>query len=797
LAKGARRFVDLAESGLGDRNLAATRHLMPMAPAQRLWPLHAGLLLAWFVASFGLVFFARDLQFQVGGWPFDFWFAAQGSLLVFVAIVVYFARTANRREPPDADFDQVAFKRRTRRYHWRFALLLIGIVGLLLALALAERWGMHKAWIAGIFLSATLLVYSIIGVYGRTSEAAEYYVAGRRIPGLYNGMATAADWMSAASFISLAGGLYLQGFSGSGGQPGGLAYIMGWTGGFCLVALLVAPYLRRLNLYTVPDYFALRFGGRWPRMIAALAAVMVSFTYVIAQIYGVGLITSRITGVHFEIGILLGLGGVLVCSFLGGMRAVTWTQAVQYWVMILAFLIPVSWLAYKQVGNPLAPLAYGQQLQKITAMEQALIASPQEKQIIVEYTRRADGLERKLLNVEQSLQAERQELRGRLNVLGAKADDEVANQLRRELAALPRDVAIARERWTRMAMDYRDRAQPLGGLALHALPFAGDPDGSPAQQQLFQGSRLNFLALVFCLMIGTAGLPHLLTRYYTTPTVAETRRSVAWSLVFISLLYVSAPALAVLVKYEVMAHLVGQPFDALPAWMAQWSRDPALLSFSDVNGDGILQFAELKVGPDLVMLASPEISGLPYVVSVLVAAGGLAAALSTADGLLLTIGNALAHDGYFKGDSNQAQSMRRVMWSKFALLVVALMAAYVAAQRPAGILYLVAASFSLAGAAFVPAMVLGIFWRRTTRVGAVCGMLSGLAVTVYYMLINQAGVRQVLGLEGNGLWLGIQPVSAGLFGVAAGLLITVLLSLVSTPEPPASPLPEQQVALGL
>jgi cation/acetate symporter len=465
--------------------------------------------------------------------------------------------------------------------------------------------------------------------------------------------------------------------------------------------------------------------------------------------------------------------------------------------MILAFLIPVSWLAYKQVGNPLAPLAYGQQLQKITAMEQDLMASPQERQIIDEYARRADVLDRKLLNVEQSLQTERQELRGRLNALGAKADDEAANQLRRELAGLPRDVAVARERWSRMALDYRERAQPLGGLALHALPFAGDPDGNAEQKKLFQGSRLNFLALVFCLMIGTAGLPHLLTRYYTTPTVAETRRSVAWSLVFISLLYVSAPALAVLVKYEVMAHLVGQPFDALPTWMAQWSRDPSLLSFADVNGDGILQFAELKIGPDLVMLASPEISGLPYVVSVMVAAGGLAAALSTADGLLLTIGNALAHDVYFKGDSNKAQSMRRVMWSKFALLVVALMAAYVAAQRPAGILYLVAASFSLAGAAFVPAMVLGIFWRRTTRVGAVGGMLSGLVVTVYYMLVNQAGVRMALGLAGNGLWLGIQPVSAGLFGVGAGLLTTVLLSLVSTPEPPAAPLPEWHGRLGL
>jgi cation/acetate symporter len=446
----------------------------------------------------------------------------------------------------------------------------------------------------------------------------------------------------------------------------------------------------------------------------------------------------------------------------------------------------VSWLAYKQVGNPLAPLAYGQQLQKIADLEKKLMDSPVEKQVIAEYAKRAEVLERKLHNVEQSLQSDRQELRSKLNAMGVKADDEVANQLRRDLAALPRDVAIARERWSHLADDYRERAKPLGGLAPHARPFEGDPSGDAGEQQTFQSSRLNFLALMFCLMIGTAGLPHLLTRYYTTATVAETRRSVAWSLVFIALLYVSAPALAVLVKYEVMAHLVGQPFDALPAWMAQWSRDSTLLSFTDVNGDGILQFAELKIGPDLVMLASPEISGLPYVVSVLVAAGGLAAALSTADGLLLTIGNALAHDVYFQGDTTKAQSMRRVMWSKFALLVVALMAAYVAAQRPAGILYLVAASFSLAGAAFVPAMVLGIFWPGATRVGAVGGMLTGLGVTAYYLVINQAGVRQAFGLAGSGLWLGIQPVSAGVFGVCAGLVATVMLSLFSNPEPQPS-----------
>ncbi|QTN28849.1 VC_2705 family sodium/solute symporter [Rhodoferax sp. AJA081-3] len=757
---------------------------MTVPRTARQWALHAGLLALWFLASFGVVFFARDLQWVVSNWPVGFWFAAQGSVLVFIGIVVVYAWVTNRREGAEPGFDAAAYARYKGALHRRFALYVASLLVFLLVLALAERLGLSKVWVAGIFLSATLVLYAVIGVYGRTADASEYYVAGRRVPAVYNGMATAADWMSAASFISMAGGLYLQGYSGTSGQAGGLAYVLGWTGGFCLVALLVAPYLRRMRIYTVPDYFAVRFGGRWPRMIAAMAAVLCSFTYVVAQIYGVGLITSRLTGVHFEIGILLGLGGVLVCSFLGGMRAVTWTQVTQYVVIILAFLIPVSWLAYKQLGNPFAPVVYGQQLQKIAAIEQQLMDSPAERQVIEEYARRARAYEAKLLDVEGALLEERTGLRQQLRSLGdKKSDDDRAISLRRELAALPKDAASARDAWTRAAADNWARAKPLGGMPPHTTPFAGDPSGTPEQVQEFETSRLNFLALMFCLMVGTAGLPHLLTRYYTTPTVAEARSSVAWSLVFIALLYLSAPALAVLVKYEVMAHLVGQPFDSLPAWVAQWARDASLLTVSDVNGDHILQFAELKMGADLIMLASPEIGGLPYVVSVLVAAGGLAAALSTADGLLLTIGNAMAHDVYFEGNGNKVQAMRRVMWSKFALLVVALIASYVAAQRPAGILYLVSASFSLAGAAFVPAMVLGIFWKGTTRAGAVAGMLTGLGLTVYYMVINLPAVRAVVGLTGEGLWWGIQPVSAGVFGVAAGLVAAVVVSWFTRPEP--------------
>lgn len=740
--------------------------------------LHGWLLAIWFAASFGIVFFARDLQMIVGNWPVGYWFAAQGSVFIFIAIVAVFAWVANRRDGAVSVGD-VAYANYRHRLHRKFAIYVVCLLVFLLALAFAERLGLKKAWVGAIFLFATVGLYAVIGIYGRTSDASEYYVAGRSIPAVYNGMATAADWMSAASFISMAGGLYLQGFSGTESQPGGLVYVLGWTGGFCLVALLVAPYLRRLGLYTIPDYFGVRFGGRWPRVIAASAAVLCSFTYVVAQIYGVGLITSRLTGVQFEIGILLGLGGVLVCSFLGGMRAVTWTQVTQYVVLILAFLIPVSWLAYKQLGNPMAPFVYGQQLPKIAELERQLSSSSAELQVTDEYARLAQVYELKLRNIEASLESDRKTAREKIRVLNEKrADEAIVVAARRELAALPKDVASAQERWTRAKQDNLDRAKPLGGMPVHVKPFAGDPQGSVAEQQAFDVSRRNFLALMFCLMVGTAGLPHLLTRFYTTRTVAEARTSVAWSLFFIALLYLAAPALAVLVKFEVMSQLVGQNIDALPAWIGQWAKvDPTLISVSDVNGDRILQFAELKLGADIVMLATPELGGMPYVVSGLVAAGGLAAALSTADGLLLTIGNALAHDFFFKGESDRVGAVRRVMLSKFALLVVALAAAYVAAQRPADILYLVSASFSLAGAAFVPAMVLGIFWVRTTRQAAVAGMLAGLGLTIYYMAVNAVPIRSALNLPGSGLWFGIQPISSGVFGVAAGVLVIVVVSL--------------------
>ena len=742
------------------------------------WRLRGALLAVWAIASFVLVYFARSFNVVIAGWPLNFWYCSHGAILVFICIAVVYARQRNRGESNAGRISVAAY---ARTLHRNFAVFVVCVIAFLFAMGAAEKAGLSRGWVGGVFLFASLALYAGIGIYCRTNDSSEYYVAGRRVPAMYNGMATAADWMSAASFISLAGGLFFQGFSGTESHPGGLAFVLGWTGGFCLVALLVAPHLRRLELYTLPDYFALRYGGVWPRRMAALATVLVSFTYLVAQIYGVGLISSRLTGVQFEIGVMFGLGGVLLCSFLGGMRAVTWTQVAQYVILILAFLIPASWLAYKQLGNPLALLNYGQQLERISAMEEALVRSASEQSVVAEYARRAKDFHEKLQNVDENLRHERALALTRLQQLRSEqADSQVIEQATRQLSALPKTPEAARERWSKAERESLERAKPLGGMLPHKQAFAGDPEGDAAAQHQFNQSRNNFLALIFCLMVGTAGLPHLLTRFYTTASVGETRSSVAWSLIFIGLLYAAAPALAVLVKFELLSTLVGQPFGSLPDWINQWAKvDPSLVSVSDVNGDGILQFAELKLGADLIVLATPELGGLPYVISGLVAAGGLAAALSTADGLLLSMGNAFAHDIYFGGDNARANSVNGVILAKFALLFVALAAAFVASQKPAEIISLVATSFSLAASAFVPSLVLGIFWKRANGFSAVLAMVVGLGCTGYYIFSTTPLVRQWLGWSGDGLWFGIQPISAGVFGVSAGTFTLLLAGLTT------------------
>ncbi|CAM4381309.1 sodium:solute symporter family protein [Bordetella tumbae] len=661
------------------------------------------------------------------------------------------------------------FKIRLRRI---YVLYTAGFALLIVLLALAEIAGMARDWIGYVFLLVTVSLYAGIGIVCRTSDQVEYYVAGRRVPAVYNGMATAADWMSVASFIGVAGTLYLTGY-------GGLAYIMGWTGGYVLVALLLAPYLRKFGQYTIPDFMGARYGGNLARLAGVACAVLCSFTYLVAQIYGVGIITTRMTGISFELGIFVALGGMLVCSFLGGMRAVTWTQVGQYIILVVAYLVPVVWLSMKHTDMPLPQLSAGKVLQEITEREAQMGKDVSELQVRQLWKARADEMTQRLQALPQSWAQEKDRLRSRLAQLtAANAPMIDIRTLERELETYPASVEEARAVWSQARAIYEARGSPP---VPHAEPF---PSKDPQERQ---DMRTNFLALVLCLMLGTAGMPHILMRSYTTSSVVEARRSVCWSLLFILLLYFMAPALALLIKYEVYTQVVGSKFASLPSWVHAWSAvDVNLLDLVDVNRDGRVQLGELSMGADVVVLAMPEIGGLPYVISGLVAAGGLAAALSTADGLLLTLSNSLSHDMWYRVVSPRMSAARRVMVSKILLLVVAFGAAWVAARKPADILFMVSAAFSFAASSFFPALVMGIFWRRANKWGATFGMVVGLAVTFTYMAHTHPWLREwVFGIDRAqpmDLWWGIQPIAAGVFGAPAAFLTIIVVSLL-TPLP--------------
>ncbi len=547
-----------------------------------------------------------------------------------------------------------------------------GFIGFTIMLAILEQLGVPNIYIGYLFIFMTIGIYALIGVLTRTMELSEYYVAGRRVPAFYNGMATGADWMSAASFISMAGGLYLQGYNG-------LAYVLGWTGGYVLVATLLAPYLRKFGQFTVPDFLGTRYEGNFARACGIIVLLCASFTYVVAQVFGVGIITSRFLGMSFELAVFVGLLGILVCSMLGGMRAVTWTQVAQYIILIVAYLIPVIWLSTKITGFPIPELAYGRALEQITALE-----------------------------------------------------------------------------------------DKLGIVKHHIAPFV-DAKGQYSSVEFW-----NFFALVFCLMVGTASLPHILMRYFTTPNVRDARKSVGWSIFFIFLLYFTAPAYAAFAKLEVYTTVIGQPISALPAWVQNWSQVAGMLKITDANSDGVLQIAELTINQDIIVLATPEIAGLPYVISGLVAAGGLAAALSTADGLLLAIANALSHDVYFKMLDPKASTVRRLTVARVLLVVVAIIAAATASTRPSGIIQMVAWAFSIAASGLFPPLVMGIWWKRTTSLGACLGMLAGLGVCLYYLVMTRYFEMP--------LWFGMRNISAGIFGIPAAFVVTYVVSLL-TPAP--------------
>lgn len=643
-------------------------------------------------------------------------------------------------------------------------LFAVGFVASVLVLGWLESRGLSDRWIGYVFLFLTLLVFSLVGLFTRTSDVAEYFVAGRRVPAVYAGMSAGTDWLSAASFIGLAGALYQSGYQG-------LAFVIGWTGGYVLLALLLAPYLRKFGQYTLPDFLAARYGGQTIRLLGAFAVIIASLIYVVAQVYGVGLITSRFITLQFEIGVYLGLAGVLVCSFLGGMRALMHAQAAQYAILLIAYITPITILAFDKTGIPAPPVLYAKAMHQLVDLEHEIFDRPDEIAVRQLYAERARALEEKIDGLPQSLVAERKRLTDRIEAMKAKdATPRDIVQLERERRQMPLDAKEAHGVWRNDLKEAKRRSEPpVDDLQAFALPDSAN-------------SRANFLALIFCLTIGTASLPHLLMRYYSIASVSQARRSVFWSLFFVVLVYLLAPAYAVFVKLEVLQNLVGAPIESLPGWVGAWTRI-GLVSIDDINHDHLVQWAELAISPDVIVLATPEIAGLPYVISGMVAAGGLAAALSTSEGLLLSITSALSHDIYFKMLRPDASSSWRLIVSKSVMVTVAIIAAAIAVQRPATLVDMVAWAFSLAGAALFPALVLGIFWPRANRQGAIAGIVIGLLLTLYYIARVSFDSIPWLGWYGIGMdpWFGIDAAAAGVFGVPVGFVVNVLVSLLTAP----------------
>lgn len=628
-------------------------------------------------------------------------------------------------------------------------LLYTGVfIAFVIGLGIAEQMGMSSKTIGYLFMFVTIGIYAMIGILSRTAKISEYYVAGRSVPAFFNGMATGSDWMSAASFIGMAGTIFNLGYDG-------LAYIMGWTGGYVLLAIFLGPYLRKFGQYTIPDFLGARYGGNAARTVGIIAAITASFTYLIAQVTGVGIIMSRFLAIDFSIGVFVGLAGILVCSMLGGMRAVTWTQVAQYIILIIAYLVPVTVQSYKHTGVPISEIMYGQVLQKIDAKEKEINADQKEADVRELWKKEAEKIDADIKGLPASLEQKRSELQAKLAALPPDAPAAEREKIDKAIKALPKTPEEAKEKWTAAKKAATDKSKPI----------------KPYLQPFARLDMKNMLALTFCLMVGTAGLPHILMRYYTVPSVRDARISVGWSLFFIFLLYFTAPAYAAFARYEVLNFVVGLPIDKLPAWMATWGK-VGLVSFKDLNADGVLQFYELTIGPDAVVLAMPEIAGLPYVISGLVAAGGLAAALSTADGLLLTISNALSHDLYYKMINPNASILRRLTISRVLLVTVAVIAAYVATFKLTIIVELVAWAFSIAAASFFPALVMGIWDKRANKAGALAGMWLGFITCLTYMI----GSR----FYGLDIW-GIKTISSGLFGIPIGFITIYVVSRLTAP----------------
>ena len=574
-----------------------------------------------------------------------------------------------------------------------YGLYTLGFLGFVILMAILEAAGVSNTIIGWLFVAFTVVIYALIGVLSRTMDSGQYYVAGREVPAVFNGMATAADWMSGASFIAMAGGIYLKGYPY-------MAFLVGWTGGYVLVASLIAPFLRKFGCYTVPDFIGTRYGGNLARLCAVIILVVASFTYVTAQITGTGIVASRALQIPFELGVWIGLAGILFCSMLGGMRAVTWTQVAQYIVLIIAYLIPVFWMSNK--------LGYG----------------------LIPHFAQFDAVSRV-----QELEA----------LHGVKA-----------------------------LMPTAEAQAEAGKLA--ALKV-GINDASTTPM-----AKWKFFTLVLCMMAGTASLPHVLMRYFTTASVKAARQSVGYSLLFICLLYLTAPALATFTKLSLLdpnaaTSIIGKSIADVSQleWIQKWS-SVGFLKIVDGNGDGLIQINEFFMKGDIVVLATPEMAGLPYVISGLVAAGGLAAAMSTADGLLLAIANALSHDLYYKIIDPKADTKTRLIVARVLLLVVGAAGAFVASMGLTSILGAVAWAFCFANSGLFFPLVLGVWWKRANRAGAVAGMIGGfLAGAIYLYQVQFNGMTP---------WLGIDGLRFGMIGMPVSLILMIVVSLM-TEEPDA------------
>jgi len=554
-------------------------------------------------------------------------------------------------------------------------------------MALLEKMGGSEDTIAKLFVAFTVLIYAVIGWLSRTAQVDAYYVAGRQVPPVFNGMATAADWMSGASFVAMAGGIYM------GGHPY-LAFVVGWTGGYVLVAVLMAPYLRKFGCYTVPDFIGTRYGGNTARLLAVIVLIIASFTYVTAQINATGTIAAKVLQIPFGLGVWIALVAILLCAMLGGMRAVTWTQVAQYIVLIIAYLVPVFWMSNKQGFGLFPQLEYGAAVHRVTELEA-------------------------MWHV------------GDLKPLHAVAG--------------------------------------MSALTVHHALAVDTPVAA-----------FRFVSLAACMMLGTASLPHILMRYFTTPSVKAARTSVAWSLLFIFLLYFTAPALATLTKLQVLdpnlpTSIIGKPIAQVLSldWVQKWS-NVGFLKIIDSNNDGILQINEFFMRADIVVLATPEIAGLPAVVSGLVAAGGLAAAMSTADGLLLAIANAMSHDLYYKMIDPKADVRHRLIVARVLLLAIGAAGSAVASMRLTGILGAVAWAFDFAMSGLFFPLVLGVWWKRANREGAIAGMAVGLVAGSWYLYMVRWG--------GMTPWFGLDHLRFGIVGAAASLIAMVAVTLM-TKEP--------------